>query len=58
MSSFTSFSVVPARAEAGKIRCISAPTLGRLLIDDEIFHFNPAWLRILFNVPGGMSTEG
>src|SRR5579864_2255706 len=46
-----------SNAEAGKIGCISSPTFRGLLIDDEIFHFNPACLRILFNVPGGMSTD-
>src|ERR1700730_14581169 len=45
-------------SQAGKIWCVSTPTGRRPLVDHEIFHFSPACLRILFNVPGGMSTDG
>src|SRR5258706_3417377 len=45
-------------SQAGKIRRVSTPSGRRLLVDDEIFHFRPACLTILFNVPGGMSTDG
>jgi hypothetical protein len=41
-----------------KIRRVRPPTCGRLLVDNQIFHFSPACLRILFNVPGGKSTDG
>src|SRR5580704_11426378 len=44
-------------AEPGQVRSIGAPSGCGLFVDDEIFHFRPACLRILFNVPGGMSSD-
>ena len=44
--------------QSGEIGGISAPTITRFLIDDEILHFKPACLRILFSVPGGSSADG
>src|SRR5215469_11351022 len=44
--------------QSGESRGISAATITRFLMDDEILHFKPACLRILFNVPDGTSTDG
>ena len=44
--------------QSGEIRGISAPTITRFFMDDEILHFKSAGLRILFSVPGGTSLEG
>jgi hypothetical protein len=44
--------------QSGEIRGISAPTITRFLIDNEIVHFKPAGLRIVFNLPSGTSTDG
>src|SRR5258707_7415996 len=44
--------------QARKVRRVSSPTRRRLFVNDKIFHFSPACLRILFNVPCAMSTDG
>ena len=52
------FDCLSGNAETRQIRSVCAPTCVRFFVDDEVFHFSPACLRILFNVPGGMSTDG
>src|SRR5689334_6325760 len=45
-------------SQPGKIGDVGAPTCRRFFVNSEIFHFEPACYKILFNVPGGMSTDG
>src|SRR5580698_11580094 len=45
-------------AETWEVGGVGTPPSLRLLVNDQIFHFKPACFRILFNVPGGMSSDG
>src|SRR5712672_2526068 len=38
-------------AKARQIGSVGPPSAVRFLVNDQVFHFSPACLRILFNVP-------